>query len=686
VNRIAGYLSCVVVTGIVCAGLGMAQKTNNVQPPFVNTLMPEPAQLTVGSGVLPIGTGFAIHTNRPDDARLNAAIQWTVRRLKMQTGVAIPEAPVSGAAAVALTVDGPGEAVQGPDEDEAYSLDVTPQGAHLHAATDVGAMHGLETLVQLVQTDEHGSWLPAVSIQDSPRFRWRGLMIDCSRHFIPVDVILRTLDGMAAVKLNVFHWHLTDDQGFRIESKVFPKLTGEGSDGLYYTQEQAKEVVAYARKLGIRVVPEFDMPGHTTSWAVGYPELASGPGPFSIERHFGVFNPVLDPTKESTYQFIDQFVGEMATIFPDAYMHIGGDENNGVEWKQNPRIQAFAREHNLHGTAAIQAYFNQRLLPILTKHGKKMIGWDEVLTPGLPKDVMVQSWRGFDSLAAGAKQGYSGILSAGYYLDHMDTAADHYRVDPLPANSDLTPEQAARILGGEACMWSEYVDGRTIDSRIWPRTAAIAERLWSPRTVNNIDDMYRRLWVESLRLEGLGLTQISHEDASLRALTGTEQIDALQPLMSVLEPVDFDTRSSYSEKHGVTTQAPLDNLVDALPPDPPSRHDFANVVSTYLQDPMARTDLEAALTATFRSWMGGPQEVELMTDSPQLEAALPRAQQLTDLGTLGLEAVGYLSSGVAAPPGWKARQLALLNEAEKPVAMVQFTVLKPLRNLVNEVK
>jgi hexosaminidase len=664
----------------------MAQKTSSGQPMFVNTLMPEPAQLTAGSGALAIGPGFAIGSNRPDDERLDAAIRWTVRRLKMQTGVAIPETPATGSAAVAMTVDGPGEAIQGPDEDESYSLEVTPQGVHLHAATDVGAMHGLETLVQLVQTDGHGSWLPGVSIQDSPRFRWRGLMIDCSRHFVPVTVILRTLDGMAAVKLNVFHWHLSDDQGFRIESRIFPRLTGEGSDGLYYTQEQAREVVAYARKLGIRVVPEFDMPGHTTSWVVGYPELASGPGPFSIERHFGVFNPVLDPTRESTYTFLDQFVGEMATIFPDPYMHIGGDENNGVEWKQNPKIQAFARAHNLHGTAATQAYFNQRLLPILTKHGKKMIGWDEVLTPGLPRDVVVQSWRGFDSLAAGAKQGYSGILSAGYYLDHIDSAADHYRVDPLPADSNLTPDQAARILGGEACMWSEYVDGRTIDSRIWPRTAAIAERLWSPRTVDNIDDMYRRLWVENLRLESLGLTQISQENASLRELTDTEQIEALQPLMAVLQPVDFDTRANYAEKHGVTTQSPLDNLVDALPPDPPSRHDFANVVSTYLQDPAGRPDVEATLTATFRSWMGGPQVAELMTASPQLEAALPRVQQLTELGTLGLEAVNYLSSGVPAPPGWKAKQLAILDEAEQPVAMTRFTVLKPLRDLVNEVK
>ena len=592
----------------------------------------------------------------------------------------------AGAAPVVISVDGPGQAVQGLDEDESYTLDITAQGAHLHAATDVGAMRGLETLLQLVQSDGRGFWLPLVSIQDAPRFRWRGLMIDCSRHFEPVGVIERTLDAMAAVKMNVFHWHLSDDQGFRIESKIYPKLTGLGSDGQFYTQEQAREVVAYASGLGIRVVPEFDMPGHSTSWVVGYPDLASAPGPFTIERHFGVFDPVMDPTRETTYAFLDKFIGEMADIFPDAYMHIGGDENNGVEWKKNPRIQAFMHEHNLKDTAALQAYFNQKLLQILKKHGKQMIGWDEVLTPDLPKDVVVQSWRGVDSLVAGAKQGYSGILSAGYYLDHMDPASEHYSVDPLPANSGLSPEQAARIWGGEACSWDEYVEPRTIDSRIWPRTAAIAERLWSPRTVNSEDDMYRRLGVESLRLEELGLTHISQEEASLRALAGTQQIDPLRSLAAVLEPVDFDTRSHWAETHGVTTLSPLNQLVDALPPDPPSRHDFGDLVSTYLEDPVAHPEEEAALAATFRSWSASPELMDLLSGSPQLAEALPRAQQLTELGTLGLEALNDLSSGVPAAPGWKAQKLAILDEAEKPVALTRFTVLKPLRDLVNEVK
>jgi hexosaminidase len=656
-------------------------------PAFVNTLMPQPAQLTLNRGVLPIAAGFAASTDKFQDDRLDGAIAWALQRMSMQTGVLIQQGPPGAAAALIVSVDGPGEAVQGVDEDESYSLDITPQNARLHAATDVGAMRGLETLVQLVQSDGQGSWLPAVSIQDSPRFRWRGLMIDCSRHFEPVGVIERTLDGMAAVKMNVFHWHLSDDQGFRIQSKLFPRLTADGSDGEFYTQDQAREVVAYARSLGIRVVPEFDMPGHSTSWLVGYPDLGSAPGPFSIEHHFGIFDPVMDPTRESTYKFLDKFIGEMAGIFPDAFLHIGGDENPGVEWKQNPRIQTFMHDHNLKDTAALQAYFNQRLLQILTKHGKKMIGWDEILNPDLPKNIVIQSWRGFDSLAAGARQGYSGILSAGYYLDHMDSAADHYRVDPLPAGSDLTPQQAALILGGEATMWGESVNPRVIDSRIWPRTAAIAERFWSPRSVNNIDDMYRRLWIESIRLEGLGLTQISQEYASLRTLAGTTEIEPLRPLAAVLEPVVFHVRSHWSKAHGVTNLTPLDHLIDALPPDPPSRHDFEELVSTWLEDPAAHSDQQAALVAMFRSWIAAePEATQLMSGAPLLVEALPRARQLAELGTLGLEAVSYLSSGVPAPPEWKAQKLSILDDAAQPIALTRFTVLKPLRDMVNEVK
>ncbi|MGA8501677.1 MAG: family 20 glycosylhydrolase [Candidatus Sulfotelmatobacter sp.] len=651
---------------------------------FVNTLMPQPSHLSTQEGRLVLSSSLVVVTDHYRDARLDDAIARSLTQIETQTGISIPTSLSANASgALAVSVDGPGQAIQSLDEDESYSLDVSPSGVRLHAATVVGAMRGLETLQQLIQTDATSYFLPAVSIQDTPRFRWRGLMIDCGRHFMPVEVLKRTLDGMAAVKLNVFHWHLSEDQGFRMESRAFPRLTELGSDGHFYTQEQAREIVAYARNRGIRVVPEFDMPGHTSAWFVGYPDLASAPGPFHIEREFGVFDPVMDPTRESTYKFLDTFIAEMAGIFPDHFMHIGGDENNGVEWKANPRIQAFVREHNLRDTAALQNYFNQRLLKILEKHGKHMIGWDEILTPDLPKDVVVQSWRGFDSLAAGAKAGYSSILSAGYYLNLMSTAAAHYLVDPLPQASGLSPEEQARILGGEACMWNEQTTSRDIDSRIWPRAAAIAERFWSPRDVDNVDDMYRRLTVESLRLEALGLTHISQEGVSLRMLAGTEKIDPLVILASVLEPVTFNQRAHMQHPNQLT---PLNQLIDALPPDPPSRHNFELRVNAYLQNPETRLQNAAELTANFKAWVAAePGILRLMVASPILARAEPRAQQLTVLGTIGLEAVSHLSSGLPAAAGWKAQQLALLDEAEKPQALVRFTVIKPLRDLVSAV-
>ena len=298
-------------------------------------------------------------------------------------------------------------------EDESYRLDVTSSGARLNAPTTLGVMRGLQTFLQLEQTTSAGFAVPAVSIEDNPRFPWRGLMIDVGRHFIPLDVLKRNLDGMAAVKLNVFHWHLSENQGFRIESKKFPKLQGMGSDGLYYTQDEVRDLIAYARERGIRVVPEFDMPGHATAWFVGYPELASGAGPYQIERQWGVFDPAMDPTREETYKFLDTFIGEMAALFPDQFFHIGGDEVNGKEWDANPKIQAFMRAHGLKDNNDLQAYFNQRVQKIVAKHGKTMLGWDEILRPDLPKSIVIQSWRGPDSLAEAAKQGYRGLLSSG---------------------------------------------------------------------------------------------------------------------------------------------------------------------------------------------------------------------------------------------------------------------------------
>ena len=502
-------------------------------------LMPVPASVSFRPGRLAINPSFRVATPGFSDARLQAGILRASKRLAGRTGLTLNLNPATNEADATLLIQcqGPGQAVPSLTENESYQLEISDKQATLIAPTVVGALRGLETLLQLVDADRDGYYLPGVSIQDQPRFPWRGLLIDVGRHYETMEVLKRNLDAMAAVKLNVLHWHLTEDQGFRVESKKFPKLHQMGSDGLYYSQEQVREIIDYARERGIRVVPEFDIPGHSTSWLVGYPELGSAPGPYTIERAAGIFEPALDPTREQVYKFLDTFLGEMSSLFPDAYIHIGGDENEGKQWDKNPRIQAFMKDKGIKNNHALQAYFNQRLLKILQKHGKKMIGWEEVLQPELPRDVVIHSWRGPASLAEAAKKGYDGILSAGYYIDLIFPASDHYRADPIPADSTLTPEEAKHILGGEATMWGEWVSPETIDSRIWPRTAAIAERLWSPRTVTDVDDMYRRLGIISLQLEELGLTHRRNVDMMLRRMARTEDIDPLRTLASILEPV-----------------------------------------------------------------------------------------------------------------------------------------------------
>ena len=511
-------------------------------------------------------------------------------------------------------------------------LKSTSSGARLNAPTTLGVMRGLQTFLQLVRTTSAGFAVPAVSIEDSPRFPWRGLMIDVGRHFIPLDVLKRNLDGMAAVKLNVFHWHLSENQGFRIESKKFPKLQGMGSDGLYYTQDEVRELIAYARERGIRVVPEFDMPGHATAWFVGYPELASGPGPYQIERQWGVFDPAMDPTREETYKFLDTFIGEMAGLFPDQFFHIGGDEVNGKEWDANPKIQAFMRAHGLKDNNDLQAYFNQRVQKIVAKHGKTMLGWDEILRPDLPKSIVIQSWRGPDSLAQAAKQGYRGLLSSGYYVDLMWSAERHYATEPLSgAAASLTPEEQKRILGGEACMWAEYVSPENIDSRIWPRTAAIAERLWSPQDVRDVNSMYQRLAVVSSWLDGLGLTHNSSYAPMLRRIAGTNDIAALKVLADVLEPVKDYTREETAPAPA-TSASPLNRVVDAVRPESATARQFADAVNELLAARPSRVPKPGSENLLNR-WRDN--QVELQ---PQFEKSLllkevaPISQNLSALG------------------------------------------------------
>jgi hexosaminidase len=636
----------------------------------VPALMPMPAKVEIAAGKLTIDATFGVAGDT--GGRLAPATQRLLSRVARQTGILL--AP-SGSAATLQISCAPCTAGPVLGEDESYQLDVSPSGANLKAVTVSGALHGMETFLQSIQPGADGFEVPALHIADLPRFAWRGLMLDCSRHFLPVAVIERNLDAMAAVKLNVFHWHLSDDQGFRAESKLYPKLQQFGSDGNFYTQDQMREVVAYAMARGIRVVPEFDMPGHTQSWLPGYPELAAGSGPFQIGRHFGVFDPVLDPSREETYTFLDGFIGEMAQIFPDPYFHVGGDEVNGKAWSQSEDVQAFAKTHNLKDTLAIQTYFNQRVLKIVQKYGKNMVGWDEIFGPDLPRDAVIQSWRGADSLAAAATKGYRGILSAGYYLDHVRPAAYHYAVDPLagPAAS-LTPEQAAHILGGEACMWAELVDGETVDSRVWPRTAAIAERFWSPQGLTDVDSMYARMEAVSRLLEWTGVTHHASYDEMLGRLAGGRPMQSLRILADASE-----ARGLGTGRRGRDTQTPLNRFVDAARPESESvRH------LELLARRATAGDL-ATLRAAFLVWaVNDPRFQTLAEGNALLAEVKPLSADLSALGTMGLQIVDLLESGKPAESDWIATQTRELTRMQRPNAEVLLAGTRPVKLLLDE--
>jgi hexosaminidase len=632
--------------------------------------MPMPVTVAPAAGALRIDSNFAVEARGYSDARLESAMRRLTARVARQAGI-----DVRGGKTV-LWIECVAREPEYPalGEDESYRMDVSPDSARITAATVTGAMRGMETFAQWIELGPDGFQARAVHIDDKPRFAWRGLMLDVSRHWMPVGVVLRNLDAMAAVKLNVFHWHLSDDQGFRVESRRFPRLQGLGSDGHFYTQDEVRRVVEYARDRGIRVIPEFDMPGHTTSWFVGYPELASAPGPYQIERKWGIFQPTLDPSREETYTFLDRLIGEMSTLFPDPYFHVGGDEVDATEWNQSSAIQAWAAHNSLKDAQAIQGYFNRRVEKIVAKHGKTMIGWDEVFDGALPHETVIQSWRGQDSLADASRAGFRGVLSFGYYLDHLQPASYHYGVDPLDgAARDLSPEQKARILGGEACMWSEYVDPETIDSRVWPIAASIAERLWSQANVTDVDSMYERLEAVSRTLDWVGLEHRVNYEPMLERLAGDRAADALRVLADASEALGIEGRR---DARHYTSLVDLNRFVDAVRPESESVRRMERGAMKVVAAPDKSASEMAELRATLATWAENDGRFQPTGELAGL------SKKLSVLGSIGLRTLEYLRSSEKPPDGWIERQMAVVNEMEQPTAEVNLAAVRPVRILL----
>lgn len=757
---------------IAALGLCFAAAPGAAQKVAPLPSLPYPQQLVEGAGRLPVSSDFSLHFSGYRSPRLERAKRRILARLARQTGLRLSGNSASGAGAtLVVAIDGPSPSVvPSLDDDERYSLEISPDGARLHAPSPRGARHGLETFLQLVAIGDDGnSYLPSVRIVDYPSYPWRGLLIDSARRFFSVATIKRQLDGMASAKYNVLHWHLTDDQAWRVESRALPKLHRQGSAGRYYRREDIRSVVDYATELGIRVVPEFDFPGHVSAIALAYPELMSAPGPYLPETRWGVHEPTMNPANEDVYRFIDTLIAEMKTLFPDSYIHIGGDEINPKHWNENEEIQAFMKKHGLRDHHQLHAWFNRRLAAILKKHGRKMLGWDEILHPDLPAGTVIQSWRGADSLARAAVLGHAGILSAGYYLDQPQPASYHYRnhpvapflrvddsvhaderaerwqfamprrkgsavhgrftligdsdgiqrgfidirgrtrralrdiddsagvlrfwldtwmgkttftlqraadglagaatvangrypvtgkrlPDPVPGAPTvesspwpltLTAAQRARVLGGEAALWSELVCEQVIDLRLWPRAYVVGERLWSDKNLVDEKNMYTRL--SAVSRWAVTSVQLRHRRQAvqgLQRLAGSADIRPLQILSEAVEQAQYYHRHHEKYLDGrYHKDAPLDGFADALPAESSLVRTLGEDVEKLLRQPDNLLPLAGIADILLRWRDNHPALIGLIAVRPPLAGMEEVAGQVRDVAELGLACIRLFRRG-----------------------------------------
>lgn len=481
-------------------------------------------------------------------------------------------------------------------DDESYELSGDPSGFTLRAKTTWGGLRGIATLYQMAALGALGDDL---IIEDAPRFGWRGVLIDVARHFMPVELLIRVLDGMALLKMNVMHLHLSDDQGFRFPSTLFPKLASDQ----HYARAELQALVAYASDLGIRVVPELDMPGHTTSWLTAYPEW--GYRPVSSTQRFGVHKACLDVSSPVVMQVLNDLIAEFVEVFPDAHFHLGGDEVHADWWQTDPNMASHVTSLGLEHTSQVQNAFNQEVVEILSRHNRLAIGWDEVLGESMPT-IMVQNWRGTTTRDQALKQGMQCIVSAPYYLDLHYPAEMHYTFDPQgdqesqlqledQYQNDLKlahvaeglrwthqwrddalhePQPTDQVVGGEACLWSELVDAQVLEVRLWSRLPAVAERLWSPATVTDVENFYQRL-EPLLTLPAFAL--VAKQESQLRSLG----LSAVQVgIVRLFEPTKWYARllgqpaleariqgQEMPQARPYKVDTPLNRLVDFLSPE-----------------------------------------------------------------------------------------------------------------------
>lgn len=513
-------------------------------------LIPQPVSVVTGSGQFVLPSPLTIHTVGNADVK-NIADQ-LARRLNIATGIStsVKQGPADGGQAIVLSI--------APDNSlpkEGYRLKVTSSGISIQAADAAGIFYGVQTLYQLLPKEisassksQLASWqVPVITIEDHPRFGWRGLMLDVSRHFFTVDQVKRFIDDMVKYKFNLLHLHLTDDQGWRIEIKSLPKLTEIGAwrvektgtfgtfspakkdeprnYGGFYTHEDIRELVRYAADRFVNILPEIDVPGHSLAALAAYPELSCTPGKYEVSpgdrfmvwpggggHFYGLIDNTLCPANEKVYEFMDKVFTEVAQLFPFEYIHMGGDETARNFWEKTAAIRQMMQKEKLKNLDEVQSYFVKRMEKIINAKGKKMVGWDEILQGGLAPNAAVMSWRGMKGGVEAARLGHEVVMSpTDYaYLDYMqgDGALEPpvysslrlkkaYQFEPLPEGAN-----AKLIKGGQGNLWTEQVyNMRHLQYMLWPRAMAISESLWSPKSRKDWNSFTARVEHHFTRLE-----------------------------------------------------------------------------------------------------------------------------------------------------------------------------------------
>ena len=515
------------------------------------SVIPEPVSLEVQEGEFGIDENTSISADTSYQKIRNIAVQLK-SALDSATGLDIPIKSESHGQSIALNIDNDLEPSL---HKEGYRLSVDNQKVALQASDASGLFYGMQSLLQLLppqiyQTDytlvpQNTEWtIPAVKIEDYPRFSYRGMHLDVGRHFFPVDFIKKYIDLLAMHKMNRFHWHLTEDQGWRIEIKQYPKLTEIGAwrdstlvghytserydgerYGGYYTQEEVREVVAYAQKKHVTVIPEIELPGHASAALSAYPELGCIEGKdYKAKTTWGIFEDIFCP-REKTFTFLENVLTEVMELFPSEYIHIGGDEAPKKQWKESDIAQEVIEREGLKDEHELQSYFVTRIEKFLNKHGRQIIGWDEILEGGLAPNATVMSWRGIKGGIKAAKQHHDVIMTptSHLYLDYYQANPETeplaignftpltqtYSFEPIP--EELSKEESQYILGAQGNLWTEYIhSGEKAEYMAYPRASALSEVTWSPKEKRNWDDFWERLQTQFDRFEILGVNAAEH--------------------------------------------------------------------------------------------------------------------------------------------------------------------------------